>query len=50
VHTWTVQAYNTLGVSGWATPWTLEVDCHRIYLPLVAKSSPVALLVGVVGR
>ena len=50
VHTWTVRAYNTVGVSGWATPWTLDVDRHRIYLPLVAKSSPVVLLVGVVGR
>ena len=41
VHTWTVQAYNTVGVSGWAAPWTLEVAPYHIYLPLVLKSSPV---------
>jgi hypothetical protein len=50
VHTWTVQAYNIVGLSGWATPWTLEVDRHRIYLPIVANSSSVAVLVGIAGR
>jgi pimeloyl-ACP methyl ester carboxylesterase/fibronectin type 3 domain-containing protein len=37
MHTWTVQAYNIAGVSGWATPWTLEVNRHRIYLPIVER-------------
>jgi dienelactone hydrolase len=50
MHTWTVQAYNAVGVSGWAAPWALEVDRHHIYFPLVARSSPVTSLVGVVGR
>jgi hypothetical protein len=38
VHTWTVRAYNGVGYSGWAAPWTVEVRRYDIYLPLVMRN------------
>jgi hypothetical protein len=38
VHTWTVQAYNVTGPSGWAEPSTVQVSPHRVHLPLVLGS------------
>ena len=38
VHTWTVQAYNAGGGSGWTEPWTIQVTRHHVYLPLVLGS------------
>jgi hypothetical protein len=37
-HTWTVAAYNALGLSGdYAAPWSFTTEPHRLYLPLVLK-------------
>jgi hypothetical protein len=38
VHTWTVQAFNSAGASDWATPWTIAVVRHKLFLPLVLRS------------
>jgi hypothetical protein len=38
LHTWTVRAYNSAGPSGWATPWTVEVVKHKVFLPLVLRN------------
>jgi len=38
VHTWTVRAYNGVGYSGWAAPWTVEARRYDIYLPLVTRN------------
>jgi len=40
IHTWTVRAYNTSGVSEWAPVWSLEITQHNVYLPLVTRNHP----------
>lgn len=39
IHTWTVRAYNVIGASAWATPRTLTIHHHQIYLSLVVKGT-----------
>ena len=38
VHTWTVRAYNAVGYSEWATPWSVEVRLRHVYLPLALRN------------
>ncbi len=40
VHTWTIQAYNTVGVSEWTPTWSIEVVKYTLYLPLVVRDEP----------
>ncbi len=39
LHTWTVRAYNNVGYSAWASPWSIEVHLYHIYLPLVLRGT-----------